>query len=106
MSNQIRKDLVAAYDLISQPGKWTQGTLARNRKFHPVGVKSESAVCFCAVGAIERVSKRPYETTMMLSRAALNLGHLSAAFMNDIARNVEELKPLFDEAIELAGESE
>lgn len=49
--------LLAAADLLSKPGGWTQGALARNRKGEWVSESQKSAVCFCAMGALWRAAR-------------------------------------------------
>lgn len=48
--------LRAAADLIEPEGAWTQNAFARGRSGREVEAASRSAVCFCAIGAIARVS--------------------------------------------------
>lgn len=48
--------LEAAADLLERPGAWTQGAFARDRKGWPQVSHDCRAICFCAVGAIYRVS--------------------------------------------------
>lgn len=47
--------LRAAGDLLEQPGAWTQGFYARDAKFQQVPPENENAVCWCALGAIEKI---------------------------------------------------
>ena len=44
--------LKAARDLISDPARWTQGCAARNVNGEPVDLMDNTAVCWCALGAI------------------------------------------------------
>ena len=44
--------LNAAADLIERTG-WTQGHYAHDKDGHPCQPRSSSAVCFCALGALE-----------------------------------------------------
>lgn len=50
--------LKSARKLISDPTKWTTRFLARNSSGLPVHPSSDAAVCFCAIGALVKVSKR------------------------------------------------
>jgi hypothetical protein len=43
-----------AYELLSQPGAWTQGTLARDSEGLATNVMGPTACSFCIAGAIER----------------------------------------------------
>lgn len=42
--------------LIAQPEQWTQGTLARDEQGFATELYDANAVCFCAIGAIEKVN--------------------------------------------------
>lgn len=48
--------LVKARKLITPKGAWTQNVFARGRTGRSVSIDSPRAVCFCAWGALERVS--------------------------------------------------
>jgi hypothetical protein len=51
---KARSVLLAAYDLLSDRDRWTQGTVARDALDRPVQVTDPRAEMWCAVGAIER----------------------------------------------------
>jgi hypothetical protein len=53
---KARSVLLAAYDLLSDPSRWTQGTVARDHREEAVHVTDPSAQKWCAVGAITRAS--------------------------------------------------
>lgn len=53
--NQVQKDLIAAKELIKDFKNWTFRTRARNSQGESVHVFDPAAVCFCAVGAVEKV---------------------------------------------------
>lgn len=53
--NQVQKDLIAAKELIKDPKNWTFGSRAKNAKGEIVHTFNSSAVCFCSVGAVEKV---------------------------------------------------
>jgi hypothetical protein len=42
-----------AYELLSEPSRWTKGTLARNSEGYATNVNGPTACSFCLVGAIE-----------------------------------------------------
>ena len=48
--------LIRAKGLITDPAKWTAGTVARGSDGEPVCPADASAVSFCAVGALMRAS--------------------------------------------------
>jgi hypothetical protein len=43
-----------AYELLSDPSKWTKGVIARNSNGERVAGYDPSATCFCLYGAIKR----------------------------------------------------
>ena len=45
-----------AADIVSQPGAWTQGRTARDKDGAAVASHTPEAVCFCAIGAINRAA--------------------------------------------------
>lgn len=47
--------LIKAKALIDSPEKWTTGQLAKNSDGWTVSPEDDDAVCFCSVGALERV---------------------------------------------------
>jgi hypothetical protein len=56
MAKTVSEILSAAADLLEPEGAWAQGDLARNAEGDCVSTISDSAVCWCTVGAIYRVS--------------------------------------------------
>lgn len=56
MSAEVARILRDAADLIEPPGRWTRGTLARDEHGLPVAAESPDAVCWCALGAVQRVA--------------------------------------------------
>lgn len=56
MSAQAAADLRAARELISDPERWTVGYAARDEHANPTSPMSKNAKCFCAIGAIQRVT--------------------------------------------------
>jgi hypothetical protein len=51
--------LRAARELLSDPKRWTKFSMAKNAKKIDVSPFSDEAVCFCSLGALERVSDCP-----------------------------------------------
>jgi len=49
--------LNAAADLIEPDGAWTQGALARTKRWREIGPHEGNAACFCAAGAIRKVAE-------------------------------------------------
>jgi hypothetical protein len=54
---KARSVLLAAHDLLSDPSRWTQGTVARDGRDESVPTTDPSAEKFCAIGAIERAAR-------------------------------------------------
>lgn len=52
---KLHEVLTEARKLIEDPNNWTQGQFARGQDGYWLPPKSADAVCFCAVGAVERV---------------------------------------------------
>lgn len=105
------KDLLRrAKALISEPGKWTQnadGRTVAGKEVHP---KDYNAVCWCIVGAIDRVSTSLSDKDKAVwaflhvslpyhEPRTLNQSHIS--LWNDVKeRTHDEVMKAFDEAIE------
>lgn len=96
--------------LIADPERWTQKAPARNAAGDPVDPHSDDAVCWCATGALARVTGktsgyRPlYERARTpLYTAALEIRHVTPsgiAVVNDKLGHVPTLG-MFQRAIEL-----
>ena len=72
-----------AHELLSDPSKWTRGTYARNASGQRCPPKSAEAVCFCAVGAIDRVYSAHSNAENRLDEAVRELGYDSIVYWND-----------------------
>ena len=86
--NQKAADLLAAAaDLIAKPGAWTQGALARTAKGNRCAPTSRRAVCWCALGALDRF----YDADSMPGSAILQLNKMTGfnipGWQDDPARN-------------------
>lgn len=95
--------LKAARDLIAKPENWTTGGLARNTDGVFVSVASLDAVCFCALGAIDKVSEDMAARSLAYERLrdALGEGRRMVATFNDSSSHSEVLD-LFSKAIKAA----
>lgn len=103
MSDASVKILKDARELIHDPENWTQSAYARNKRGTVVSFEANNAVCFCAMGALFRVSP-PDETGTVfkfLRGASKECGSLSPSNFND-HHSHEEVLALFDKAISLA----
>lgn len=56
MSTSIASVIREARELITPREKWTQGVLARHENGNAIGPMEDNAHCYCAVGAVARVS--------------------------------------------------
>ncbi len=54
--NEVLALLRAARQRIADPKHWTQGAFARDAKGRSVEPRSDAAVCWCALGALDAVS--------------------------------------------------
>jgi hypothetical protein len=100
--------LSAAADLIEQPGRWTQGAFARTQHKIATEALDESAVCFCASGAIYRASGKRTSTALRTIDAASEVarrhGASNIADFNDTASTALEVSGLLRKAAQKARE--
>lgn len=102
--SKVVADLIAARALIEKPEAWTTGVLARDSCGDPTDFNGPSAVCFCVLGALARVtgdeSARSGAAHLWLLAAARER-HASAVTVgeaNDSGGHVDALA-LYDWAI-------
>lgn len=89
--------LKAARELIAKPERWTRGCGARDASGEDVEARSDAAICWCAIGAIVRVSDdNPVPAEMLLRRVLPDGGFISS--FND-SHDHAEVVALFDRAI-------
>lgn len=96
--------LTAARDLLSNKARWTQGFFAHDEDGEQVACHAREAVCWCAYGAIIKVSPSPMSFSPaggLLERAAADLFGISAVEVND-RHPWEDVLAMFDRAIEFA----
>lgn len=105
---KTNKDVLTyARNLIADPVRWTQGTYARNAEGEPVGVFADAAVCWCAVGAIDRAAEVLIPDFDVNPRLPLQsvlykrYGEIGITNFNDRHTHAEVLAA-FDAAIEAA----
>lgn len=95
-------NLTAARDLIATAETWTQGCYARGRQGQACNVFARSATCFCAIGALCKITARLVEQTgeAQPEMAALHdaIG-MSVSSYNDMHSHAHVLS-MFDRAIE------
>lgn len=94
--------LTAARELISVPERWTQGVHARNISGIAVATKGNLATCWCADGAINRVSGTDFVAECAayerLDNVCFKLFGEGFIAYND-SHTHEEILALFDVAI-------
>lgn len=57
MTLELHEIFSKAADLVEQPGAWVQGVSSLSKTGRIVGPNNKHAVCWCAMGAIARVTK-------------------------------------------------
>lgn len=104
--------LKAARGLISEPSKWTTGSWARDEKGAMAFPSDEWGVCWCALGAINRVVDFTEQVTNAAHLLATEIGypepwlaaHEVITSWNDAeGRTHAEVLAAFDAAIAAAG---
>lgn len=88
-----------ARELLAEPGRWTQGSLARDADGHSSPLRGPAAVCWCSIGAVERITKTP-GTAYKYLKAAMGCG--IAAWNDAPERTQSEVVAAFDAAVALA----
>lgn len=103
---RVIKGLKAARKLLSKPERWTKCEAARDEAGMTVDPCSDSAVCFCVLGA---VSKTMAETSLDERCAAdrclgdaLRGYHSIIAFNDNAKTKHKQIMSLFDRAIKRA----
>lgn len=109
MDKEALKVLREARALISDPDRWTQGTRALDKGGKAVEAQDKAAVCWCAEGAMMKVSGRPLRCAPGLYELRAAAGDLFHTYniwgVNDQYWHDEVLQ-MFDRAIKIAeGES-
>lgn len=103
--------LTKAKAVISDPKHWAQGWYAKDAKGQSVGPRKPEAVCWCSLGALEKVAYEEnahgarFEATRYLSRVAAECGYGVIPDFNDNSSH-EAVMKVWDETIKLAKEDE
>ena len=104
--------LVAARALLTPPAAWTRVAFARNEAGNSTISGDPSAVCWCAVGAVNRAARTQFGVCGLQAMTAVDalataLGALVADTSGGVAayndapeRTHEEILELFDKAID------
>lgn len=93
--------LETSWSELQKPGKWTQGSVAKDSSGRSVEVWSPEAVCFCSVGIIQKISPRKSDATraILLLAKAFGKFHISIVEGNDRANDARELGVFWTDAI-------
>ena len=103
--------LIKAKAVIADPKHWTQGCYAKDAEGQSVGSTKSDAVCWCSVGAAEKVTCEEnahiarFAAMQYLSEASEKFGYSNIPEFNDNSSH-EIVMKAWDEAIKLAKESE
>ena len=102
---QILKE---ARELLSSESRWTQGVIARDVIGVPVGAESDEAVCYCSLGAIDKVAgyQDAYSGNCATRKLQQVLQGSVISFNDKQGRKHSEVLAAFDAAISLAEEEE
>ena len=109
MSKTAKQILEEARALIADPQHWTRGCMARGMDGEEVGLTGNYAVCWCSLGAINRVGvitlpdgSLQYDAAFHQAYGRLSavIGDSSIADFNDTHSHAEVLA-VFDKALQL-----
>jgi hypothetical protein len=81
--------LKSARELVSDPARWTQGTLARDVFGHDISPYDIDAVCYCGIGAVSLKSQQG-EMLKIDPEARLELKDRAHELLNDTVRSLGE----------------
>ena len=101
--------LIKAQAVIADPRRWTQGWYAKNAEGKSVGPCKPDAVCWCSVGAIDKVAHEEstyaarFAATRYLARVSAECGYSDVSDFNDNSSH-EAVMKAWDKAIKLAKE--
>ena len=103
--------LTKAKALIADPEHWTKGWYAHNAEGQDVGPAEPDAVCWCSLGALEKVAHEEHTcgaclaATRYLAKVSDECGYSGIPYFNDNSSH-ETVMKAWDRAIELAKEAE
>jgi hypothetical protein len=93
--------LTKARELISDPARWTQGEYARDAKGAEVKPGSKYATCWCALGAVRKVTRRDSAAHGVLTALQKHCEGPTVTLFND-GHDHADVLAMFDRAIESA----
>jgi hypothetical protein len=92
--------LVAARRLLARRERWIKGSFARTREGYRTSEFSESAVCFCALGAVNRCANLNSKLELDAKRALYPVMSYDISGYNDAPRRThKQVLAAFDRAI-------
>ena len=103
--------LIKAQAVIADPEHWTQDWYAHNAEGQDVGPSTPDAVCWCSLGALEKVAYEEntyaarFAATRCLFEVSAECGYSGIADFNDNSSH-EAVMKAWDKAIKLAKEDE
>jgi hypothetical protein len=97
-----REVLVAARALIAEPSRWLQGCYARDEAGAEVALHSPHATCFCAEGAVLRVSPPGLGAEFVAALQETGMRTRWSAHRFNDANSHASILAAFDRAIEAA----
>ena len=104
---KLRDILIVARSLIADKAQWCQGVMACDADCGEVDSKSSRAVRWCAVGALEHVTGRSFDSLLVkrvLIQAAFRLYRSSPVRVNDCMGH-DAVLAVYDAAIAGLGEA-
>ena len=103
--------LIKAKAVIADPKHWTQDVYAKDAKGHHTGPSTPDAVCWCSVGALDKVAHEENAYSTHLTTAGYldvvsdECGYSGIPDFNDNSSH-EAVMKAWDKAIKLAKEDE
>ena len=101
--------LTKAKALIADPKHWTQGWYAQDAKGHRTVPSTPKAVCWCSIGALDKVAREEntyspkLEAAKYLTKVSAECGYSGIPDFNDSSSH-ETVMKAWDKAIKLAKE--
>lgn len=105
MSQEVAHTLIKARELLSDPTRWAKGNYAYDKDGVPTWEGGEDAVCFCAMGAINRLADTSADAcesfkALCQALAAMGDNRFIPSFNDDEATTHADILNLFDRTIE------
>jgi hypothetical protein len=97
--------LVGARRQLTEKG-WTRGEFAKDKNGSTVATGSDAAVCYCLDGAMRSLKGDPYSylDARKMIRRVIGASMLISDYNDNVARSVDDVLSVLDQAIELCKE--